>query len=344
MEPTEEYEIIPYRPEFLEQVTKVLVDLWGRNIKNSHTYFKWKYDNNPYVDRPLGIIALHKNKVIGFRGYFAEDWQAGNKRIKVLIAGDTCVHSNHRRKGISIVMGNKAIEEFGPEFDLFMNFAVTPKAVRGYEKLGFLPLANRYMLDRVTQRTDVGDRAFPIERWVKSAEFDDVIVTLEPKVQEMYKLVLNEPISKQFSLVQDKKFFEWRFRNDTRNIYLFCYYVKDGVIQDYIVFGTPDHYGKGVILDYTEHNIGGFKRMIEFAISKKFYHKIQIGGYGLTESVNQCLKDLGFNYTTHTHKAAVPLFIRTSAKDPTEKDWFIEGLDIRNIENWKIRGICSEWE
>ena len=200
------------------------------------------------------------------------------------------------------------------------------------------------MLERMTLRTDVGDRVFSTEKWVQSAKFDDVIVTLEPKVQEMHDLVLKEPVSKQLSLVQDREFFEWRFKNSTRNIYLFCYYVKDGAIQDYIVFGTPDNYGKGIILDYTERNIEGFKILIEFAISNKFYDEIRMGGYGLTENVNQCLKDLGFKYPIHTRRAVVPLFIRTSAKDPTEDDWFIEGLDIRNIENWKIRGICSEWE
>jgi hypothetical protein len=344
MELTEEYEVIPYRSEFLGQVTKVLMDLWGRNIKNSNIYFKWKYDNNPYADRPLGIVALRNNKVVGFRGYFAEEWQVGNKRIKILVAGDTCVHGNHRRKGVSVAMGNKAIEEFGSEFDVFMNFAATPKATLGYKRLGFLPLADRHMLERMIQRTDVGDRVFPTKEWVQSTKFDEIIVTLEPKAQEMYDLVSKEPGDVRLSLVQDKKFFEWRFKNNTRNTYLFCYYVKEGVIQDYIVFGTPDNYGKGIILDYTEHNVKGFKKMIEFAISRKFYDKIKIGGYGLTENVDRCLKDLGFNYPTHTRRAVVPLFVRASAKDPTESDWFIEGLDIRNIKNWKIRGICSEWE
>jgi len=34
--------------------------------------------------------------------------------------------------------------------------------------------------------------------------------------------------------------------------------------------------------------------------------------------------------------------VRPVKKTVKEEDWFIEGIDIRNINNWEINGICSD--
>ena len=70
-----DYETRRYRSEFFPQVVDQLQYLLGNDHNNNRSYFKWKYDDNPYTESPLGIMALYKGKVVGFRGYFATRFQ-----------------------------------------------------------------------------------------------------------------------------------------------------------------------------------------------------------------------------------------------------------------------------
>ena len=67
----QDYEIQHYHFEFYPQVVDLLKYLLGSDNDNNRDYFKWKYDDNPYTEVPLGIVALYQGKVVGFRGYFA---------------------------------------------------------------------------------------------------------------------------------------------------------------------------------------------------------------------------------------------------------------------------------
>ena len=60
------YEISVYRPDFMSQVVNILCDLWGDDYDRNLSYFQWKYVENPSVEKPLGIVDLHKQKVVGF--------------------------------------------------------------------------------------------------------------------------------------------------------------------------------------------------------------------------------------------------------------------------------------
>jgi len=96
----------------------------------------WKYDDNPYTESPLGIMALYKGKVVGFRGYFATRFQIKGKNDKIisLCPGDTCVHPDHRRKGLSVAMGNRASEEYSGKYLFFFEFVFDKKiSARLYE-------------------------------------------------------------------------------------------------------------------------------------------------------------------------------------------------------------------
>ncbi len=37
-----------------------------------------------------------------------------------------------------------------------------------------------------------------------------------------------------------------------------------------------------------------------------------------------------------------PLLVRPIKRECSEDDWFLGGLDIRNMENWKIKEICGD--
>ena len=118
------YEIISFRPDLMHGVVRLLGHLWGEDRDKNLAYFNWKYNQNPYTENALGIVALQKNKVVGFRGYFATKWKitGSEKDIIVLCPGDTCVHPNHRRKRLSLIMGNMSMNEYAQKYPIFLYF------------------------------------------------------------------------------------------------------------------------------------------------------------------------------------------------------------------------------
>ena len=108
------YRISRYRRDQLPEVVKLLQPLLGGQPAQNLSYFQWKHHDNPYTSEPLGVTATRDGVVVGFRGYFATPWYLGSKdkRTIILVPGDTVVHPEHRVKGLSVAMGNFAMEQF----------------------------------------------------------------------------------------------------------------------------------------------------------------------------------------------------------------------------------------
>ena len=144
------YDLSLYSPETFHQVVEVLQYLWGDDFNNNLEYFKWKYDENPYVKVPLGVTALFNSRVVGFRGYFATKWHlpGQNREIIVLNPGDTVVHPDHQMQGLSVKMGRLAMDAYASEYNLFFNHSASAKSTPGYLRMGFVPLLAKSVLSR----------------------------------------------------------------------------------------------------------------------------------------------------------------------------------------------------
>lgn len=144
------YEIARYRPEHFEGVLTVLAGLWPWERELAASFFRWRHVENPYVDAPLGIVALHAGQVVGFRGYFALAYSpgAGHADIVVLHPCDTVVDPAHRNQGLSVMMGRSASEFDPTRYRLLMNLSSSGNSRPGYLALGFVPLTNRVQLHR----------------------------------------------------------------------------------------------------------------------------------------------------------------------------------------------------
>ena len=296
------YRIVHYHPDMFGKVLELMKWLHGDRHDVNKAHFQWKYCDNPYADRPLGIVALHNNDVVGFRGYLATAW---NKAM-VLCAGDTIVHLEHRKKGLSIAMGEEAHNRYVSQYDVFMNFSGTTSSIPGYLKLGFVPL-----VDKVYLYKDSLD---------KEGQLDDVYESQEPMPYKAPDNVI--------ALVRDDKFLKWRFRNN-KNKYTF-YRCQ----QDCITVSMNENYS-ALILDYTENDVDVLKRIIQYATNVGSFTSIMIKDFSLSNGFSQVLKELGFK--SRSKRRVVPVLVR-----PTGDDWLIDGLDIRKVGSWELRGICSD--
>ena len=73
-----------------------------------------------------------------------------------------------------------------------------------------------------------------------------------------------------------------------------------------------------------------------------------IYNFGLNDKLLRILKGLHFKTNSMARKierlfdGEWPLLIRPVRKRFVDNDWFIEDLDIRDIESWQIKSICSD--
>lgn len=303
--------IVPYNINLFEQTMKCLEFLYGSELVKNTKYIKWKYHDNPYTEKPLGIIAMHDGEVIGFRGYMALKWQVNGREFKLLCAGDTVVKPEHRRKGLSVRMGYRAFEEYESEYKAILNFSGGTNSHPGYYKLGFVPLLDK--IDMYLQKEEVPKEQPEISN--------------QPNVN-----TVTEP--NKISLVQDDKFHNWRFKNP-RHEYKFYYHG-----QDFILVSKKDT-GVRTILDYSENSIKNFNTILQHITGEKWYYWLYIKKYSNSKRVRKSLNDFGFQEKKNITN---PILVRPTKKDYSEEDWFIEGLDIRNPENWKLREVCSDNE
>lgn len=352
----DEYEIRLYRSEFFPQVVDLLKYLIGNDHNINRDYFKWKYDDNPYTESPLGIMALYKGKVVGFRGYFATRFQIKGKNNEIisLCPGDTCVHLEHRRKGLSIAMGNRASEEYSGKYLFFLNLSSTKISLPGYLRMRFHPLASKTYLTRCSMAGfvmflfNIKKRFNQIAPKIKFGTFDDIIVSRQPRPKEMHFLIEREEVSAdKITLYQDENFFRWRYANK-HNKYIFLYRIKNEVITGYIVIRVSPNNRRGYIVDHAQEDETSIEKILKFIIKARFFDVLSIYHFSLDNNIKHKLQDLGFKKVSlfraieRRFNGELPLLIRPVKHNYSYSDFFVEGLDLREIENWHIKGICSD--
>ena len=208
------------------------------------------------------MVSLYKGEVAGFRGYFAARFEISEKDNNhvVLFPGDTCVHPAHRRKGLSVAMGNMAMKEYAQRYRLFFNTTCTRNSLPGYRRMGFLSLA--------------------------------------PK--------------------------------------------------RYVVMGVSPNNQRAYILDYSGKTGSEYKEILRYVTKAKHFNIISIYDFCLNDALRRALKSLGFQ--THSlvrsiekrRHGELPLLIRPVQEAYDEEDFLTEGVDVRRIENWSLKPICSD--
>ena len=350
------YNLISYRPEFKHQVVSLMQFLWGSNTESNGSYFKWKYEDNPYTESPLGIVVLQKGGVVGFRGYFATRLEVGekNNNFIALFPGDTCVHPDHRRSGLSMAMGNLAMKEYAKRYRLFLNTSCTRSSLPGYQKMGFFSLSPKVYLTRYSflgliKYILAARENLPLSAsQIQFGKFDNILVSNQPSPEAMSSLVAAQ--NKKASVIrlsQGEDYFRWRFSNPL-NKYVFYYSIKEDIPTAYVVMGISPNNQHGYILDYAEKEGSALREIFRYVIKVKHFNLLSIYNFCLDNTLRHALKGLGFK--THSLVRIIerklhgelPLLIRPVKESLMESDFFIEGIDSRKIENWSLKPICSD--
>ncbi len=101
-------------------------------------------------------------------------------------------------------------------------------------------------------------------------------------------------------------------------------------------------------MDYEENNGKALDSIFQYIIKKKHFDMVSIYNFGVNDKLLRILNGLHFKTNSMAQKierllkGEFPLLIRPVNKKLVENDWFIEGLNIRNIDNWEIKPIGSD--
>jgi len=355
-----EYDITHFRPEHESQVLDLLSVLWKQDRDTRAKLFRWKYLENPNCDRPQGIVALHDGRVVGFRGYFVNRYvvDGSSGTVDILHPGDTCVDPSHRNKNLSVAMGALATQYDTSRFRLFMNMTCSKNSLPGYMKMGFQPLAKKVRLVRYglnPLRWLEGRKAQvhrPLaESRVKFGRFGHILVSNSPLPEEMASTIDNEVRARAaLRLHQDRAFFAWRYSNPAHK-YVFYFLMDGNSVRGYVTVDASPNNLNGEILDYGERDAQTLRQLLTFIIRRGDFAALSIFGYAADEQVTRVLTDLGFA-TVHPLKRlvkkdtaeqlALPLLIRPIEKTFTANDFVINGIDVRQFDNWRLKSICSD--
>ena len=351
-----EYDLRVYTPELLPQVLDVLRHLWGPDEASNQAYFQWKYLDNPAVAQPLCIVALRQNAVIGFRGYFATRYHVPGQAdpVLVLVPGDTCVHPDHRRWGLSVRMGELAMRSFAGIAPLFLNMTATHSSLPGYLKMGFLPLADKayvsaYTLPGLlaylaTYRQRSG-RPIPTVRFGTQG---NISLSDQPRPAEMAGIIAQQPpLAQKIALVQDCAFFRWRFANPKRK-YLFYFYQEQQQSTGYVVLGLSPNRRRGYVLDCADSDGVSVEKLLQHIISQREVDILSIYRFCMADwpdgAVTRLrLRQRGLLRMLEQRKTGeLPLLIRPVKTTYIEADWHLGTFDVRDIRNWEIKEIGSD--
>jgi hypothetical protein len=331
--------------------------LWGEDEEANRSRFAWKYLDNVNTDDPLGIVALNREgEVVGFRGYFGLRFQGPSRvhSLIVLLPGDTCVRSDWRRRGLSLAMGRRAMQDYASRYRFFLNMSCSRMSLPGYQKMGFLPLAPKAYLTRCPWPSFLkylsvahAEVALSAGR-IRLGHHGRVVVADVPDPEAMAAVACasgNEEA--RIHLVQDPDFFRWRYRNPGKSYLFYSLMSAEGMVG-YVVVGPAPNGQRGYILDYAENRESAVRDILQFMIAANHFLVLSVYEFCPDEKLRATLGDLGFKSRSvirsieKRRQGELPLMLRPVKEQVTEADFRFAGLDTRQIQNWSLKPICSD--
>jgi GNAT superfamily N-acetyltransferase len=260
-----DYEVVPYRPELLEQLIALYNEVFRRSPQECRDYLHWKYWRNPYLDEPLLFLARNgSGSVVGMRGFYGTCWQVGDRRVVIPCADDFAIAAAERNKGLMTLIMRAALESLARQgFGYTINasgseLTVLQSLAMGWKSLGPMePVVRMTDVERarrlivraarrtLLQRFTYGSIGNPPGSFAKldrrgtepAARERNVVVESSPRPEAMAELVRSIAGDGRIRHVRDADFFRWRFGNPTRE-YRFLYFERDGALEGFIALAS----------------------------------------------------------------------------------------------------------
>ena len=371
-------EVIPYKPEFKEEVVELQTHLWSLDRAFNRRYLEWKYDHNPYIDEPLIYLARCDGRIVGMRGAFGTQWEIGNPARQFItpFADDLVILPAYRELGLHKQIMNALFADLGARgYNYLFNLsggpvtvlsslamgwksagAMQPVGLKGNNDIGWsrlrekvnkLPYLWRFRdakwLHSYCERHPFHllDRAASRSGNVLS---ENIRVEREPRPKVMADLIASLEYDGRLRQVRDERFFAWRFLNPMYE-YRFLYAIQDDRLLGYLVLQhNPSELSPRVkIVDWEADTDAIRNSLLRTVIEHGRFLELVSWTAGLDKTRCALLDASGFvpvdaRLTARGIPCAMVCKVENGQPGAPSK---IEGRDPLDFSNWDLRMIYS---
>ncbi|AHG02342.1 hypothetical protein HALLA_20785 (plasmid) [Halostagnicola larsenii XH-48] len=353
------YEIRLYEPADRDGFLELYELVFG---EVDEEWFRWKYEDNPYVDHVPIVLATHEGAIVGTKPSFVLELRVEDRTFRGYQPADVMVHPDHRRRGLYSRTTERMKEHYRDrDPELFFNFpnpaTLSGSLKHGWEIVEKVPTYYRIQRPESMLETDHSERlstltsaATPlVQRYLRAREpryrgvrgvsverFDEVPASV---FAQLYR----DGVPGTIHANRTETFYEWRFGNP--NLSYEAYVARrNGVAIAGIVTGTTNEDGSRITnltdvvpLATTPHRRDGLRALLSRIIEDRREDSLlAVSGDGIPESL---LSRFGFH-----SDLAVPLshvsLPTTQVTYPISSDgghdWTVGGRAIADPTNWTI--------
>lgn len=311
--------------------------------------FEWRYERNPYQNKPLMLLAFSENILVGFRAYLIQYFCISGIKITVISPADTIIHPEYRRCGLTSMLNKRSLDLLYSEFpddSVLLNTTTSKYAMPTYLKNDWYPCSNRDKVyayrpsilnfirllfkNKAARQDEFIRRSFAISEFV----FE---VSNEKNTSKMIEFIQKNRDTARFSNLRDESFFKWRYSYEPDK-YIYCICNLDKTIVGYSILKKVSRYQFSVE-EYLAIDSKTMKVMFE-ALQRKLKIPI-LRTIIFSNRDKQEMKSCKFLvesslYIKFFKKKRFPVLVRPLRPNLSENDFFVQGTDIRNIENWQL--------
>jgi hypothetical protein len=252
-------------------------------------------------------------------------------------------------------MGEAAMAAYSDRYRLFMNWSCTRPSLPGYLRMGFCALADKIYLTHASPQGTLRyllalRQTHPLaQSRVRFGASGDLQLTAAPRTEAMSALARAEAAPPgTLVLHRDEAYLTWRFANPLGK-YIFYYLLQDETLAGYVAVGLSPNNQRAFLLDYAARpGRDALAEILGFILRANHFDVVSVYPFCLTGAQRHALEQLGFRLggllsrLELRQKGRLPLLLRPVKRTFQEDDFFIDGVDSRQIENWSLKPLGSD--
>ena len=129
---------------------------------------------------------------------------------------------------------------------------------------------------------------------------------------------------------------------------MFYYLLKDDVMAGYAVLRVSPNNLRGYIIDSADVDGECIDELLHYIVNARHFDVLSVHQYSVDSGLLRTASALRFRANGPMRgierrvKGELPLLVRPVKDQTTDDDWHVRGRDIRHIDNWSIKGVCSD--
>jgi GNAT superfamily N-acetyltransferase len=346
------YRFVHYHPKYNDGIINLQTGLWSSDLTTNSAYLAWKYEQNPYLNKPLIYLALENNHVVAMRGFHGAQWKIGESGqiITLPCAGDTIIAPEHRGRGLLRQMVQyESTDSALTAFPYALSFSTTPlvyfcllseawQSIGAYNTLARIsPIEKFYRLKKW-----VHQRKATVSRFWRAAAIQ---TSLESRVEDMATLVARTAQPGKIRQHKDSRFYAWRYRSPLSRYQFF--YWQEAALEGFLVVRRPHHptIGPVQLVDWAATDSGILTALLEAALHDAGFGGTQIWSATLPQAMVAALAQRGFRPAESSAAGTEyrpSILARRLKATPGDDKWSLGTLDLTDLENWELRMTCSD--